>query len=73
MRACPPSGLDRFILDRLVFELPDAGGRLDLVGLAIVNDGFERFGGRWGSEYGGGFVLGGNRVFQPSPHFPAPV
>ena len=43
MRACPPSGLDRFILDRLVFELPDAGGRLGLEG-ALINDRVEWFG-----------------------------
>jgi hypothetical protein len=64
---------DRFILDRLAFELPDAGEHLGLKVGAVVNDGFERFGDRRGSECGDGCVLFGHGVFQPSLSFPASV
>src|SRR5262249_42769390 len=43
--AYPPSGLGRFILDQLAFELPDAGEHLGLTGGAVVNRGLDRLGG----------------------------
>ena len=53
MGAYPVRRLDRFILDRLAFELPDADLRLGLTGGAVVNNGFDGFGGKQGSECGG--------------------
>jgi hypothetical protein len=38
MGAYPVRRLDRFILDRLAFELPDAGGCLGLEGGAFISD-----------------------------------
>ena len=38
-------GHDRFILDCLAFELSDAGQRAGLTGRAVINDGFDGFGG----------------------------
>ena len=44
MGGYPARRLDRFILDRLAFELPDAGRRLGLEG-AFINDPVDRLGG----------------------------
>jgi hypothetical protein len=72
MKAYPLLGHDRFILYQLAFELPDADECLGFAGFAVINGGFRGLGGTR-RECSDGGVLRGNRVFQPSPRFPASI